>query len=201
MPRVYSATSRFHFCHPRGQRLSRKRIVVRAVLPLSRMAAFWIQNAAMRDNKYRDRITDRCFSRLHNALPPTPSVCQCSPAYTMRSAPLSSSSPPSIPREWRYYPTHVSVAGSPAAAMSRDRSKPRKPTTFYNPLTSENKMPSTFASYPRIQMKIDSHDDALYALSAVPRHRPQHIASSRRRAGGYISHFSIPHLSIIFSMY
>jgi hypothetical protein len=52
-------------------------------LPLSRMAAFWIQNAAMRDNICRDRTMIAVLSRHNtialfcfvNALPPT----QCAP--------------------------------------------------------------------------------------------------------------------------
>jgi hypothetical protein len=107
--------------------MSRKQIVVRAVFPL-------FQNAAMRDNICRDRIMITAFpdytmrSRLHHRFV---LLCQCSPAYTMRSAPLCASSPPSTPREVRYHPRHGSVACSPAAAISsRDRSKPRKPTTF-----------------------------------------------------------------------
>jgi hypothetical protein len=183
MPRVYSATSRFCFCHPRGYRLSRKRIVVRAVLPLSRMAAFGIQNAAMRDNRCRDMILIAVFpdhtmrSRLHHRFV---MLCQCSPAYIMRSAPLSTSSLPSTPREARYHRRHGNVGGSPAAAISsRRRSKPRKLATIY-------KMPSIFDADPKLHMEIESHADAQYALSAVPRHRPQHIARSRRRALAFL---------------
>jgi hypothetical protein len=63
-------------------------------------------------------------------------------------------------------------------------------------------MPSIFATDPEIKLGIDSRDDALYSLSALPRHMPQHIATSRRRVGGYISHFYVSqHLSIIFSLY
>jgi hypothetical protein len=62
--------------------MPRERIVVRAVLPLSCMATFWIQNAAMRDDICRDRIIIAAFSdytmrsRLHNRYA---MLCQCSP--------------------------------------------------------------------------------------------------------------------------
>ena len=83
------------------------------------------------------------------------------------------SSQPFSPREARCHRRHGSVADSPAAGMSsRDRSKPRKPTTFYSPLTSEDKIPNIFYS---IHMCIN----ARHVLPVVPRHRPQHIASSR----------------------
>jgi hypothetical protein len=138
--------------------MSRKRIVVRTPLPLSRMAAFWIQNAAMRDNICRDGIMIAIFpdytmrSRLRHRFLVR---WQCSPAYTIHSAPLYASSPPSIPREARHHQRHGSVAGSPAAAISsRDRSKPRNPMTFYIPLTSENRTPSIFVVDPKYEWKL-----------------------------------------------
>jgi hypothetical protein len=92
------------------------------------------------------------------------------------SSQTCASSPPS-PREARYHRRHgASLVARRRAISSRDRSKPRKPTTFYNPLTSEDKMPNIFYS---IYMFI-----CLYVPSVVPRQRPQHIASSRRRASG-----------------
>jgi hypothetical protein len=146
--------------------MSRKGIVVRAVLPLSRMAAFWIQNAAMRDNRCRDRViiavfpTTQCAPAYSIALSlqtHSPPRSQTGPTMTDSGSPQSpkaptppervASSPPSSPREARYHRRHGRVAGSPAAGISsRDRSKPRKPTTFCNPLTSEDKMPNIFYS-------------------------------------------------------
>jgi hypothetical protein len=118
------------------------------------------------------------------------------------SSKIVASSPPSTPREARYHRRHGSVAGTPAAAISSlDRSKPRKPTTFYNPLKSEDSMPSIFGADPEIQMEIDSHDDAMNIMSAVPRNLPQNNARSHRRAGGYISHFYTSYFSILFSLY